>query len=158
MKRAFGWGGFTLVEVVLAMAVLCVCLTLVMGLMPVGMAGHRRAAAQSQAMGLLEKIRGDFALAISAGNRKSSFYGLEIPRRGESASGCFFLNADGSWGRVDNPPPGSPEGDSCWRVVVSLEASMDAAPISGHLVIAWPAKASLPNAEGSAEVFVAFSP
>lgn len=121
---------FTLLEVVLALAVLGFCLVSILGLMPLGLEDYRWASSAGAAALLLEAIHGDLAVAVGRGATHSDGYGVELPSDGQTREAEFFLDQNGQ--RCGSA-------DACWRVIMRLRRAHRT--VIGELAICWPARA-----------------
>lgn len=157
VRPVAGGTAFSLLEVVLAVALLGFCLSIVCGLFSVGMADHQKATSQTAALALLESIQSDLACAALTGQSRSERFQIKLPESGGKAHSAFFLDEGGSWAgaKEGSAPLRSVGAESRWRVSVELEMPASQAPITGNVSISWPAQALPADASGSVEMFVA---
>lgn len=149
-----GYRAFSLLETVLALGVLCFCLSIVLGLLPIGI-GDQQKSEESAAASLMEAVEGDLARAALSGDSVSAIYGVRLPEGGHRIQVTFFLPFSGSKERYPDGPPVAVGADSHWRVSIELDASENQGPVVGNLVVSWPAAADLNSAAGKTEMFIA---
>ena len=140
-KRAF-----TLLEVVLALAVLGFCLATVIGLMPLGIDDHRWASSTEAASRLLEALYGDIALGVGRGVGRSDLYAVELPDSEELRETDLLLDQDGR-------PCGAQAAQARWRVAARLRSVAGARIVVGSLSVGWPPQAG--ESAQKVECFVA---
>ncbi len=163
MKPLFPTGnraGFSLVEVVLALAIVVLCLSALTGLLWVGLSGNRTASSQTAANSLLTAVTSDLhatppATPPGSAAVTSPLYQISIPAdpiTTTSAPIKLYLNSDGE---IVN----SPQGNNTYLVTVTFLANATAAPSRAatwvDLKVSWPAAAPVAVAMGSVETFVA---
>ena len=94
--RRRGLAGFSLVEVVLALAVAAFCLVVILGLLPVGLTSNRSSINQTVASGLARAVISDLR-ATAKTAALSPVYGITIPAAGAGTStSVLFLQQSGS--------------------------------------------------------------
>ncbi len=126
-------GGFSLVEVTLALGIAAFCLLAIMGLLPVGILSHQNALRQTAATGIATGIMADLR-ATPLTNTTTANYGISIPNDKK-----LYLRADGS----PDPEEGS---DSEYLAYVTFRVpSHPQAATLVSLLITWPAAADLGN-------------
>lgn len=151
---ALNRGGFSLVEVTLALGVASVCLIIIFGLLPVGLQTNQDAIQQVAS--------GDLLGAVIADLRATP---VTIPRGGATASQQFAINIPPN--PVSDPRASvlffSSEGqfssslisESRYRLTITFLPNVGSrAATLVHLKMTWPAAASPLNATSSAEMFL----
>ena len=87
-------GGFSLVEVTMAIGLMSFCLVAMLGMLPVGMSQERRSTDQLLALQALTAVTGDFKNA-SSGSTQTPKYHLKLPTTGQPAEiGNLVLDAN----------------------------------------------------------------
>jgi uncharacterized protein (TIGR02598 family) len=106
-------GGFSLVELTLALGVAAFCLTAVLGLLPVAVKTNRAAIQQTTANGILSAIIADFRATPKNAGNSSKQYKTLFPNNRNNPSYLYFTN-DGSTGA--KPDLASPDSVFCATV------------------------------------------
>lgn len=150
MKR----GGFSLVEVTLALGVAAFCLIVVFGLIPVGLRSNQAAVEQTAAVGILSSIAADLRATprTSPAGQKiaSQRYAIDIPANPVTTQSVatLFLDEDGNWSKTA-------DAKSRYRLTVTFppDGADTRRATLAHLKVSWPSSAAEPV--GYAESFVA---
>lgn len=146
-------GGFSLVEVVLALGIAVFALITIMALLPAGLGASKASSAQTEAMNLATGIVADLrqtpsALAIANSNSSltslSPRYGIDVTK----AATTLYLDPSGNASTTLTAA-------SRYKVVVALTppAGGQRTATFGNIQFIWPAAA--PTAANSLSVFVA---
>jgi uncharacterized protein (TIGR02598 family) len=152
-SRAFSISGFSLVEVVLALAVSAFALITIMALLPAGLGASKDSSAQTEAMNLAIGVVSDLrqtptALAIadssSALTSVSPRYGIDVTK----AATTLYLDSNGNSSTALTAA-------SHYKVMVNLTQPSTGVHTStyGNVQFVWPAEA--PTSANSISVFVA---
>ena len=118
-KRALGPGGFSLVEVVFALAVAAFCLVVLMGLIPVGLESYQQADTRSAMANLATMVVRDLQTTPST-TSVSPRLQFPIPAAGGTSGTIYVVYVDASG--TPTALSGSP-----------LAATMNAAPTSSSI-------------------------
>src|SRR5438874_5972069 len=135
-------GGFSLVEVTLALGVGAFCLIAVFGLLPVGVQTNQRATSQTAAASIMANVIADLRATPTASTTSSQFavtFG--------TAKTLYF---DGA-GQFTT----SLGADSRYQLNITFPASPTGLRYA-DVKVTWPAAATVANARGSSEMFAAF--
>jgi len=146
-------GGFSLVEVVLALGIMSFCLMALIGLLPVGIRSNQISAEEIHAVNLLTIMEADLRNTHQLANGgKSLLLGLALPyitnAAGQSicnpALSTNSVSAANSTGLEENETPvtysGIPRPRYQASVIYStLPAAGNPAPIQARLIVNWPA-------------------
>lgn len=116
-------GGFSLVEVALALAVAAFCLITLMALLPVGIRSYRGASVQSVMVNMATMVERDLEATPSVGaSPRSPRFGFSIPSAGGAASGntpqTIFVDASETPAGTYPYPGSTPSSSSIYRVSV----------------------------------------
>lgn len=165
MKTA-NTGGFSLVELTLAIGVAAICLLAVFGLLPVAQTSHQTASEQTVANGLSSEIASDLRAtqkATSPSSQTSPRFALVVPPAGVAASTQTLYFREGA--EVIGPPGTAASAVAPaprYRATVFLSPPLSGrTALHGRILITWPAMADpLPGTlparyAGSLEMFVA---
>lgn len=142
MKPRFR-AGFSLVEVTLALGIAAFCLIAIFGLMPVGVQTHRNATCQTTATNIIAAVTADLRAMPKVSTTSSQF--------GITFGTDQVLYFDGSGGFST-----SLGNDSRYRLSITWNPVAPVGSKYASLKVTWPAAATLANANGSVEMFVAF--
>jgi len=154
MKRR-NEGGFSLVEVTLALGIGAFCLIAVFGLMPVGVQTNRSATSQTAATNIIAAVVADLRATPTANSTSSQFcviFGTETTLYFDSTGRC----SDNLAGTTS--PCGFDLGQGIQtRYKMSVTWSGSTALRYADLKVTWPAAATTADANGSVEMFAAFN-
>lgn len=148
-------GGFSLVEVTLALGVAAISLLAIFSLLPIGVQTSQRAIEQTSSADILSALIADLrATPVTSprGNTATSIqFGIPIPAAGSTGATTLFFNSVRQSGT-------SQQSDSRYRVTITFLLNGGGAKTAtfADLKVTWPATAALTNAQGSAETFAAF--
>jgi uncharacterized protein (TIGR02598 family) len=143
--RTMRVGGFSLVEVTLALGIAAVCLLAVFGLLPVAMQSNQAAAADAAASSIAAAVACDIR-ATPPSSSVSAQYGVS-----HGTDKTLYFNQEGEF-------TSAPTATSRYRADVAFppNSSGTSGAKFATIKITWPATAAPANAAGSAQVFVAF--
>ncbi len=137
--------GFSLVEVVLALAVAVFCLLPIVGLIPIGLTTNQDTIRETTATSLAEAIADDLR-ATPPSATTSPVYGLGVPTTGGSvATTTLYLTGDASSiddGGTKLTAPSAKEPTYLATVVFTPASAGTLNASSARILITWPA---LPN-------------
>jgi uncharacterized protein (TIGR02598 family) len=144
-NRKRGSGGFSLVEVTVALAVAAISLLAVFGLLPIGAQTNRAAIGQTTAAAILSSVLVDMR-STPVANSTTAAFGITF-----GTSTTLYFDGAGQYAPAINA-------DSRYRLTVSFPSSPTGAfaPTFVYLKVTWPAQANIDSASGSAEAFAAF--
>jgi len=144
--------GFTLIEVIVALGVFVVAITVLMGAIPYGMRQVQTATNESLAMTTMEAIRDDLALALAAKMTTSLRYGLTPSGTGVTTPVDFKIKDNGELATANEA--------ARFRVLGTLQRPTPAnpGPLQLHLRATWPAKAPAGRETGALDLVAAFQP
>jgi uncharacterized protein (TIGR02598 family) len=147
-------GGFSLVEVTLALGVASVCLIAIFGFLPVGLQTNRDAIQQVAAGDLLGSVIADLhATPVTmprGGATASPQFAINVPENPVSGATTSTLFFDGE-GQFSSPLIS----ESRYRLTITFVPNVGSRSATlAHLKMTWPAAASPLNATGSAEMFL----
>ena len=160
-------GAFSLVEIAIALAVVAMCLTAILGLLGVGAGANRDSLEQTAAASLSREIYMDISAAASGATTTgtSPRFGFVIPSSGSTPTwpNTLYFSDNGQSTRVGQSPASLSAGVSPrYRASVRLTPPTDSTgPVSARILITWPAMAdpnpgnAPANYAGSFEVFAA---
>jgi uncharacterized protein (TIGR02598 family) len=134
--------GFSLIEVTLALGVAAFCLIAVFGLLPIGVQTNRNATSQTAATSVMAAVIADLR-ATPTFNTTSTQFGITF---GTNPPPLYF---DGTGQFTTSLGTNS-------RYQLNVTWSGSAGLRYADLKVTWPAAATLANANGSTEMFVAF--
>lgn len=147
-------GGFSLVEVTLALGVASLCLIAIFGLLPVGLQTNQDAIEQVASADILGHVIADLqatpATTPRGGTTASPQFVIDIPANPVSGatSSTLFFSGDGQSSTSANS-------ESRYRLTITfLPNTGSRAATLAHLKITWPAAASPVHAANSAEMFL----
>jgi uncharacterized protein (TIGR02598 family) len=147
---------FSLVEVTLALGVAAISLLAIFALLPVGVRTNQIAIEQTASTDILSAVAADLRATPVTAPRGSATasprFAIEIPANPLTAATTttLFFTAQGQFST-------SIKSDSRYRVTVTFLPNGTGARIATlvDLKATWPAVASIPNAGGTAEMFIA---
>ena len=144
--------GFTLVEVIAALGIFAFAITVLMGVIPVGMQQVQTTSNESLSMTVMEGIRDDLTLSLTANMPQSPRYGLTPPGGGATTPVDFRIKDNGELATTH-------EAAVC-RVLGTLRCPSPATPgpLRLHLRAPWPANAPAGRETGALELVAAFQP
>jgi uncharacterized protein (TIGR02598 family) len=152
--------GFSLVEVTLALAVVAFLLSVLTGLLWLGLSENKTASSQTAATSLLTAVISDLHATPAATPPgsvavTSPLYQINIPAEPITTAPApikLYLNSDGEI-------VSSAQGSNTYLVTVAFLVNAATAPSRSatwvDLKVSWPAAAPVANAMGSVETFVA---
>jgi uncharacterized protein (TIGR02598 family) len=152
LKQSGASGGFSLVEITLALGITAVCLIAIFGLLPIGIQANRNATEQTHSLAVLSAVSADLRATPGTGGGTSQQFKITIPSDPSTASGDLTLYFDEHGGFAT-----SLQAVSMYRLVVTFVPN-NAGSRGATLVdlrLTWPAAATPANANGSSETFVA---
>jgi uncharacterized protein (TIGR02598 family) len=147
---------FSLVEVTLALGVAAISLLAIFALLPVGVRTNQIAIEQTASTDILSAVAADLRatpVAVPRGSATvSPRFAIEIPANPLAAATTttLFFTGQGQFSA-------NIKADSRYRVTVTFLPNGTGARSATfvHLKATWPAAASIPNAGGTAEMFMA---
>jgi uncharacterized protein (TIGR02598 family) len=148
--------GFSLIEVTLALGVAAVSLLAIFALLPVGVKTNQVAIEQIASTDVLSAVTADLrATPVTTprgGATTSPRFGIAIPRNPVAANitTTLYFTTEGQFFTTLTPA-------SRYCVSLTFLSNGPGARTAtlAHLSVTWPAAAAVPNAEGTAEWFVA---
>jgi uncharacterized protein (TIGR02598 family) len=143
--RSRSAGGFSLIEIVLALGVGSFCLIAVFGLLPIGIQTNRNATSQTAATGALASVISDLR-ATPTSSTTSTQYQITF-----GSSKTLYFDGAGRFATLLGP-------SSKYRLDVTFPSNegFTHSPTYADLKVTWPAAAALANVSGSIEMFAAF--
>ena len=144
--------GFTLVEVIAALGIFAFAITVLMGVIPVGMQQVQTTSNENFSMTVMEGIRDDLTLSLTAKMPQSPRYGLTSPGGGATTPVDFRIKDNGEVAAAHEP--------AVCRVMGTLRCPPSATPGPPrlHLRATWPANAPAGRETGALELVAAFQP
>jgi uncharacterized protein (TIGR02598 family) len=148
--------GFSLIEVTLALGVAAVSLLAIFALLPVGVKTNQVAIEQTASTSVLSAIVADLRATPPTSPRgeatSSSRFGIAIPANpvGAQITTTLYFTTEGQFFTTLTPTS-----RYCVSITFLPNGTRARTATFAHLTAAWPAAAALPNAEGTAEWFVA---
>jgi len=141
MKRLISVaGGFSLVEVTLALGVAAFCMIAVFGLMPAGLQTSRNATSQTAATGVIASVIADMR---STNSSTSPQYGITF-----GTAKTLYFDRDGQFAT-------SLGTNSLYQLSITFPWT-SGNTYGADLKVTWPAAATPTHVSGSAEMFAAF--
>jgi len=147
--------GFSLVEVVIALGIVAFAFMLLIGLVPNGLRSAKESQEETYATALLQNIATDVSYSRAKGLTNSAQLGLDLtpPAAGVARKQLPPAYFDSKQSITTNGAA-----DVRYQLqFVQLQdpnpMDSDFAPSSAHLLVWWPAQATLQNAEGFAETY-----
>jgi uncharacterized protein (TIGR02598 family) len=152
MKRLVGVAAaFSLVEVTLALGIAAFCLIAVFGLMPVGVQTNRNATSQTRATNIMAAVVADLRATPNANTTSTQF----VITFGTCKRLYFDSEGQVVSSGLCNPSTSVPP-TSRYQVNVTWSDSGWSQLKYANVKVTWPAAATVANASGSTEMFVAF--
>jgi uncharacterized protein (TIGR02598 family) len=141
--------GFSLVEVTLALGVAAFCLLAVFGLLPIGLKTQQTAIEETAATRTLSAVISDLRSTARTATT-SSIFGITIPSNSVTSSSTLYFDTEGHMSAAI-------DANSRYRLTITFtpNASGGRGATFAHLLVTWPAPATIPNASGATETFVA---
>lgn len=141
--------GFSLIEVTLALGVAAFCLLAVFGLLPIGLKTQQFAIEQTAATRIVSAAVSDLRNTPPAATT-SSLFTINIPANTASSSSISYFDTEGH-------VTSALSANSRYRLTITFTPNITGGrgATFAHLLVSWPAAASVTNASGSAETFVA---
>lgn len=137
--------GFSLTEIMIALAIFSMAAVSLLGVLPVGLTGIRNAARSSEAVNLAQVVFADLELSNETGTWPSEAYNLELPTQGAGASEELFLSVDGRLVKD--------AGEAAYRCsLLMVPRERDPSAVHVHAKVTWPAPAAIENAQGAVEL------
>ncbi|HEX8899452.1 MAG TPA: Verru_Chthon cassette protein B [Chthoniobacterales bacterium] len=148
MKRRFP-GGFSLVEVALALGVAAFCLLAVFALLPVGLKTQQMAIEQTAANRIVSAVIADLRCTPPTATSSPAF-AITIPSNTAGSSSTLFYDNEGH-------SSVTLDANSRYQLTITFapNGTGGRAATLAHLIVTWPAAATPANAAGSSETFVA---
>jgi uncharacterized protein (TIGR02598 family) len=141
--------GFSLVEVTLALGVAAFCLLAVFGLLPIGLKTQQTAIEQTAAIRIVSAAVSDLRSTARAATT-SSLFTINIPANTASSSSTLYFDPEGHFSTTIGA-------NSRYRltIIFTPNSTGGRGATFAHLLVTWPAPASIVNAAGAAETFLA---
>lgn len=140
-RRCVHPGGFSLVEVTLALGVMAFCVLAIVGLLPTGLSSQQASAQQSASAEIISSILTDLK-STSKSATSSPRFGIDV-----ATGGTLFISENGALGTRDG---------SRYRVEVILTPQSGRLATTGRIQVTWPAQQADPaKAAGRVEAFLA---
>ena len=143
-------GGFSLIEIVIAIGIAAFCLVAMLGLIPTGMKSVKTSIEQTTATEALDAIALDLR-DIQPGSNITSLYGIGIP----SGTGVA-LSTNLALSSIGTPMTSTNSLNTEFAVNVTLSNSTTFLT-TAHIQIYWPPMAQLQNAQGIVETTITFN-
>lgn len=149
---------FTLIEVTIAIGIVAFSILAILGLLPVGLQSiqqaHEQMATSNVGSAVIADIKATDIPPAAATAQRSPRYQVNVPVVvGTPVVTVVYLDEGGGWSGGGNPPT-AVAADSRYRVETTLVAETKR-NVTGFVRITWPARASVPQASGVAELPVA---
>ncbi len=147
-RRTTGMEGFSLVEVVLALAVATFCLLPILGLIPIGLTTNQDTVRATTATSLAEAVADDLR-ATPPSALTSPSYGLGVPATGGSVTTTTIYltqdgsNTDGSGTKLTSPS--MTQATYLATVVLTPAAAGTLNASTARILITWPAQPNQAN-------------
>lgn len=144
--------GFTLVEVIIALGVFVVAITVLMGVIPAAMKQVQTTSIESFSMTVMEDIRDDLALALATRMKKSLRYGLTLPSAGATTPLDCKIKENGELATTQE--------SAVFHIIGTFRRPTTASPgpLQLHMRATWPATAPAGRESGAIELVGAFQP
>ena len=141
--------GFSLIEVTLALGVAAFCLLAVFGLLPIGLKTQRFAIEQTAATRIVSATVSDLRSTPRTATI-SSLFSISIPANTAPSSYTSYFDTEGHVSSAISA-------GSRYRLTITFTPNITGGrgATFAHLLVSWPAAASVTNANGTAETFVA---
>lgn len=150
-NRIASRGGFSLIEVCLAVGIVGVCVASMQGLLPAGIRIARDTTEQTACATMLSAVASDLRYTPSSSGT-SPKYGITIPVSGQSWSTNIYLSSDGTM-------MPSPKG-ARFGVAVSMNNAPSTTVSSlttARIKVYWPPQSSVDKPQGSVETMASFN-
>lgn len=150
-NRIASRGGFSLIEVCLAVGIVGVCVASMQGLLPAGIRIARDTTEQTACATMLSAVASDLRYTPSSSGT-SPKYGITIPTSGQSSSTNIYLSEDGT---MMPSPTGARFG-----VAVSMNNAPSTTVSSlttARIKVYWPPQSSVDKPQGSVETMASFN-
>jgi len=150
-NRIASRGGFSLIEVCLAVGIVGVCVASMQGLLPAGIRIARDTTEQTACATMLSAVASDLRYTPSSSGT-SPKYGITIPASGQSSSTNIYLSEDGT---MMPSPTGARFG-----VAVSMNNAPSTTVSSlttARIKVYWPPQSSVDKPQGSVETMASFN-
>jgi prepilin-type N-terminal cleavage/methylation domain-containing protein len=145
MKTCKNQPGFSLTEIIIAMAIFSLAAVSLLGVLPVGLNGIRNASRSSEAVNVAQAVFADLQMAEETGQWPSERYGLELPLQGGESLSELLLTVDGL--------PVQEVGEASYRCELLMRPrENNANTFHLHAKVSWPAPAKVENSQGSIEI------
>jgi len=140
-----GSGGFSLVEVTLALGVAAISLIVLMGLLPTGLKTQQNSAEQTVANGVITEILGDLRADVRLPpgqaskedvNNGGSGFGLHGHWAQVRTPDVLYFTNEGKWTGTLNA--GSPTADAALRATITYLFPPSASTSVAKIVVSWP--------------------
>jgi uncharacterized protein (TIGR02598 family) len=143
--------GFSLVEVVLALGVAAFCFLAVFGLLPMGLKTQQLAIEQTAVTRIVSAAVADLRNTLPTATT-SSLFAITIPANTISSSLTLFFDSEGHASTTLGA-------DSRYRLTITFapNSAGNRGATFAHLLVTWPAPASVGDASGSTETFLALN-
>ncbi len=168
--------GFSLVEVVLALAVVVFCLVSVMGLLTVGVNTSQSSSLQTTATNILHQVAADLqatpvettisGIRKGSTNQVSPYFSIKVPGTGNGAAPGTMPTPQTLYFTDDGLPTTATDPNVLYQVNIWINSAGSNALVNPtgveeetfvRLLITWPAKAAITNSLGSVEEVVALN-
>lgn len=144
-------GGFTLVEMLVALGLFVFAITVLMGVLPFGMQQVQTAANENEALAAMESLRDDAKLALREKLPTSPIHQLTLP----PAGGLMQIDLRS----LDNGRLSSSGDNARFRIVGTLRRPASGGePCFLQLRASWPANAPPGRERGSIDLVAALAP
>jgi len=137
-QDAAGDNAFSLVEVVLALAITSFCLIVLLGILPVSLTTIKNASEETAGINVISTIVSDLKSTPST-NAASLVYGLALPTAGASVTN-FVVDPSGQM------LSGVNASGAQYKVTVTMDGPTSQNTITGVARVSWPAQAVTPTA------------
>ncbi len=142
--------GFSLIEVVLALAIMSFCLIVLLGLLPLSLATIKNASEETTGINVVSTVVSDLK-STPATAQTSPTYQLSLPTATSSGNQSQTIYLDQSGGAL----PNATSAGARYKVTVTLSPPSLQNTITGLAKLSWPAQAV--NASPAVEVFFALN-
>lgn len=150
-SRKSSVGGFTLVEMLVAIGLFVFAITALMGVLPYGLRQVQTAANENEALAAMESLRDDAKLALKEKLTTSPIHQLALPAAGATTQ--IDLRS------LDNGRLSSSGENARFRIVGTLRRPTgNGEPSFLQLRASWPANAPAGRERGSIDLVAAFAP
>jgi len=153
-----GTGGFSLVEVTLALGVAAVCLILLLGLLAVGIKTQKNGAQQTIANQImtviLSDLRADLRLPPGQASKEGdSGFGLHGHWAQMATPDTLYFDQQGKWLQLNGSPPTG----ATFRAKITYFRPPNISTSAANIVVSWPAQAdpAATTPAGTVQQFIA---